>query len=89
MAWFQKKSQDVLKEQKVELSDGLSADEAARRLQEYGSNQLESGRKINPVALFFGQFCAWINNLQSCRYQVCDIYTALFPHADIQIDKQI
>jgi Ca2+-transporting ATPase len=54
--WFQKHVDDVLHEQHVELDKGLSNSEAAARLEKYGKNQLQAGKKINPLALFLGQF---------------------------------
>ena len=37
-------------------SDGLSRTEAAARLEKYGKNQLEQGKAISPIKLFFAQF---------------------------------
>jgi Ca2+-transporting ATPase len=54
--WFQKHADDVLATMNVDLAEGLSAQEAQRRLQKNGKNQLAAGKKINPLALFFGQF---------------------------------
>ena len=36
--------------------DGLSSDEAAARLQSYGKNELEKGKKTGIIKLFFSQF---------------------------------
>lgn len=41
---------------KTDLALGLSADEAARRLQEYGPNELEVGGGPNPLKIFARQF---------------------------------
>lgn len=54
--WFQKHADEVLHEQHVTLEQGLSEQEVATRLKKSGKNQLESSKKINPFALFFGQF---------------------------------
>ena len=54
--WFTKHAEDVLKEQHVEQSQGLSNSEAEKRLSQYGENKLEAGKKINPLTLFLGQF---------------------------------
>lgn len=54
--WFQKHTDDVLHEQQVSVEKGLTSDEATHRLDSYGKNQLEAAKKINPLALFFGQF---------------------------------
>lgn len=56
MGWFQKETDDVLKEQKVSLEHGLSAVIARQRLEKFGSNQLQASKKINPFMLFIGQF---------------------------------
>ncbi len=54
--WFQKHKEETLLEQQVTLEQGLSSSESLKRLNKFGKNQLESARKINPLALFFGQF---------------------------------
>lgn len=54
--WFRKHAEDALQEQNVIAEQGLSEDEALERKEKYGSNQLEAGKKINPLSLFFGQF---------------------------------
>jgi len=54
--WFRKHREDVLHEQSVDVEQGLSESEANKRQEKYGLNQLEAGKKINPLALFFGQF---------------------------------
>ena len=35
--------------------NGLSAEEAAARLQKYGKNKLEEKKKMSPIAIFFSQ----------------------------------
>ncbi|MFT4532349.1 MAG: Ca2+-transporting ATPase [Candidatus Saccharimonadales bacterium] len=54
--WFREHADDVLHQQNVELERGLSDSEAIDRLEKYGHNELEAAKKINPIALFFGQF---------------------------------
>lgn len=54
--WFRKHAEDVLQEQNVIAEQGLSSSEAKERKEKYGLNQLEAGKVINPLALFFGQF---------------------------------
>lgn len=54
--WFTKHAEDVLKEQHVEQAQGLTGAEASKRLKEFGENKLQAGKKINPLALFLGQF---------------------------------
>ena len=56
MGWYQKESNDVLKEQTVSFENGLSAVIAKQRLDKFGPNQLKAGKKINPLMLFLGQF---------------------------------
>jgi Ca2+-transporting ATPase len=54
--WFRKHAEEVLHEQNVIIEQGLSDKEAVERREKYGLNQLEAGKKINPLSLFFGQF---------------------------------
>jgi Ca2+-transporting ATPase len=54
--WFKKHGDDVLHEQNVDQHQGLSDSDVIKRQSEYGLNQLEAGKKINPLMLFFGQF---------------------------------
>jgi Ca2+-transporting ATPase len=54
--WFRKHTDDVLQEQQVTLEQGLSSAEVEKRRGKYGMNQLQSGKKINALMLFLGQF---------------------------------
>lgn len=54
--WFQKHSEDILAEQQVDVEHGLTQPEAELRLKKSGKNSLQAGKKVNPIALFFGQF---------------------------------
>ncbi|MAG15523.1 haloacid dehalogenase [Candidatus Woesearchaeota archaeon] len=45
----------VLDELKTSIN-GLSEEDASRRLNHYGSNQLKESKKISPVKIFFSQF---------------------------------
>lgn len=54
--WFTKHAEDVLGEQHSDQKKGLTTSEVEKRLGEFGRNQLESAKKLNPFALFFGQF---------------------------------
>jgi P-type Ca2+ transporter type 2C len=54
--WFQKHTEDVLLEQNVLLEQGLSDEDVIERRQKFGSNQLQAGKKINPLMLFLSQF---------------------------------
>lgn len=48
--------QTVLQELRVDSSSGLSLEEAAQRLSEYGANKLEGGRRKTSLQLFLEQF---------------------------------
>jgi Ca2+-transporting ATPase len=54
--WFRDHSEEVLHKQNVILDQGLSDKEAEERFKKFGPNQLQAGKKINPLALFLGQF---------------------------------
>jgi len=56
MNWFQKKLADIYKDKDVNPDKGLSDAEVAKRLSQFGPNQLESGKKISLLGLFFSQF---------------------------------
>lgn len=56
MNWYQKDAQLAAKEQAVDSTLGLTEKEVSSRLEKFGKNQLQSGKKINPLALFVGQF---------------------------------
>lgn len=47
--------EDVIKELTTELDDGLPPDEASRRLQQYGPNQLDEGEGVSLVKIFVRQ----------------------------------
>jgi len=53
--WFLKSQEEVLNELKVNTSVGLTKDEAAKRLEQYGSNKLKGKPKKSLLALFFAQ----------------------------------
>jgi Ca2+-transporting ATPase len=54
--WYRETAKDVLSGLKVSQKTGLSAAEVKTRQKQYGLNQLEAGKKLNPLKLFFGQF---------------------------------
>jgi Ca2+-transporting ATPase len=54
--WYQSSAQAVLDELEVSSGRGLSTAEVEKRRVKYGSNQLHSGRSINPFKLFINQF---------------------------------
>ena len=54
--WYSKTAQDSAKALESDVTGGLSAAEAQKRLEQFGSNQLEEKKGINPWAIFFEQF---------------------------------
>lgn len=54
--YFNRESAEVISELKTNASTGLSTDEASRRLEEYGYNKIESGKKKSFIKMFFSQF---------------------------------
>ncbi|MEM2875503.1 MAG: HAD-IC family P-type ATPase, partial [Candidatus Bathyarchaeia archaeon] len=55
LPWHAKESGEVLQDLKASLN-GLSSDEARRRLEEYGPNELEEAKKITALEIFLNQF---------------------------------
>ncbi|MDH4233156.1 MAG: HAD-IC family P-type ATPase, partial [Nitrospirota bacterium] len=55
MRWHQKNVADVIEELNSSLQ-GISSDEARRRLQEYGPNELKQKKKKTPLMMFLDQF---------------------------------
>ncbi len=56
-------AEDVLKTFSVSPTIGLSTEEAARRLQQYGYNEIEEKEAISPLQIFLSQFASplvWI-----------------------------
>lgn len=53
--WFSKSQDEVLKELKVDQKQGLSSEEAAARLVQYGQNKLKGKPKKSLFLLFFAQ----------------------------------
>ncbi|MBI3600508.1 MAG: HAD-IC family P-type ATPase, partial [Nitrospinae bacterium] len=53
--WYQMNEDELYKELKTGRS-GLSADEAHKRLSQYGQNKLEERKGKNPLIIFFEQF---------------------------------
>jgi Ca2+-transporting ATPase len=54
-AWHSKESEQVLNELKVD-QQGLSSEEAKRRLDEFGYNELKEKKKVTPFQIFLRQF---------------------------------
>lgn len=55
MRWHQKNIEDVL-EHLQSSSNGLSPEEAQKRLNKYGPNELIEKKKKTPLAMFLDQF---------------------------------
>ncbi|MBK7453885.1 MAG: HAD-IC family P-type ATPase [Anaerolineales bacterium] len=53
--WHSQSAEDVLT-QLGSSANGLSAQEAAQRLEADGSNEIKEGKRISPVQIFLGQF---------------------------------
>ena len=53
--WYQSQKDEILKEFRV-TKDGLSNEEAAKRLGEYGENVLQEEKKKSVLQVFLGQF---------------------------------
>ena len=54
--WYSRAQEDVLDELMVEPEKGLSQEEAKRRLELVGYNQLTQQKPISPLIIFFNQF---------------------------------
>jgi Ca2+-transporting ATPase len=55
-AWHSIEAPEVLKELNTDPRHGLTGDEAKRRLETYGTNELKKEEKASPFTLFFNQF---------------------------------
>lgn len=53
--WYRTQKEEILKEFQV-TKDGLSGDEAKNRLEEYGENVLQEGKKKSVLQVFLSQF---------------------------------
>ncbi len=53
---FNKSGEDLLRELSVSATAGLSGEEAARRLKQYGPNEIIAGKKKSFLVMFFSQF---------------------------------
>jgi P-type Ca2+ transporter type 2C len=54
--WYQSTADKVLETLNVKKAEGLSDQEAQKRLEEYGRNELQASKPVNPFALFLSQF---------------------------------
>ena len=56
IAWHSMEAAQALKELDTDLEHGLTEDEAGRRLQRYGYNELKKEARISPFTIFMNQF---------------------------------
>lgn len=56
MKWHQMGTSELTNVLKCSPEEGLSAAEAAKRLEEHGFNELSEGKRVSPVLLFLNQF---------------------------------
>ncbi|TET54649.1 MAG: hypothetical protein E3J54_01680, partial [Actinobacteria bacterium] len=54
--WHTKDIEETAKTLKTNISTGLSTEEAQKRLQKYGPNELEEKKKASPIVIFLEQF---------------------------------
>src|SRR4030042_976603 len=54
--WHSIEAAQVLKELDTDIHRGLAEDEAKRRLETYGTNELKKEEGVSPLTLFFNQF---------------------------------
>lgn len=54
--WHQMDAEELLNAHGLDLERGLTSEEAAKRLEETGPNELSEGARISPLALFMNQF---------------------------------
>src|SRR3990172_10493010 len=55
-AWHQLPVKEVAQRLGVDLDAGLSEEEARRRREQYGANEIREGRRRGPLVMFLGQF---------------------------------
>lgn len=60
MEWYNKGKKEVLDELRTDLSYGLSNNEAAKRLEEYGRNELEEQAKKSFISKLIAQFADFL-----------------------------
>jgi Ca2+-transporting ATPase len=54
--WYQLDSQQLIEQQQTNPVQGLSGEEARRRQEEVGINELAEGKRISPITLLLNQF---------------------------------
>lgn len=58
--WWNQSSEDVCRHLKTDFHRGLSSEEAQKRLQEWGANQLPEQKQVSPFKLLVEQFSSFI-----------------------------
>ncbi len=53
--WFSKSTEEVLQELGIDLEQGLTSEEAARRLEQYGPNKLPEQKRKSLLSMFLAQ----------------------------------
>lgn len=53
--WFSKSTEEVLQELGIDLEQGLTSEEAARRLEQYGPNKLPEKKRKSLLSMFLAQ----------------------------------
>ena len=54
--WYQRETDDILRQLETSFESGLSSAEAQRRLEEHGLNELQAAAHISPWHILFQQF---------------------------------
>ncbi|TXK85700.1 calcium-translocating P-type ATPase, SERCA-type [Paenibacillus sp. N3.4] len=54
--WYQLTSEEVLQSQQVSMQQGLPWEEALKRQEEEGKNELSEGQRVSPITLLLNQF---------------------------------
>ncbi|MFB6242238.1 MAG: cation-translocating P-type ATPase [Candidatus Nanosalina sp.] len=56
MNWHSEKLEEVMDKLDTSEEEGLTSEEADRRLEEEGPNEIEEGEEVHPLEIFLGQF---------------------------------
>ncbi|QKQ98716.1 HAD-IC family P-type ATPase [Candidatus Nanohaloarchaea archaeon] len=54
--WHSKKLDEVVQKLDTSTEEGLASEEAEKRLEEEGANEIEKGEEVHPLEIFLGQF---------------------------------
>lgn len=58
--WWNQSPEEICRNLKTDLHRGLSREEAEKRLQEFGPNQLPEQKRVSPLTLLINQFSSFI-----------------------------